>query len=160
MLDDALVAVGELDQELAFAIDVRGRLFDVDVLAGLQGTQRDRAVPVVRRRDEDGVDVLVVEHAAEIFDGAWGAALGFLHDAGGLGQAIGIDVAQGGDRRIAPAGERSGEGSRPAAGADHRADEAIIRLLRGGGSGGAGERQARADSGRGSYQKAAPRGCV
>ena len=42
--------------------------FDVDVLAGLQRPDGRQRVPMVGRCDDDGVDVLVVEHAAKILD--------------------------------------------------------------------------------------------
>ena len=43
-------------------------LLDVDVLAGLQRPDGGERVPVVRRRDHDGVDVLVVEHPPQILN--------------------------------------------------------------------------------------------
>ena len=36
------------------------------MLAGLERPDGRQRVPVIRRRDDDGVDVLVVEHAAEV----------------------------------------------------------------------------------------------
>ena len=50
-------------------------LLDVDVLAGGAGVDRDRHVPVVRRRDEHGVDVLTFEDGAVVL-GRLGARLG------------------------------------------------------------------------------------
>src|SRR5205814_704142 len=42
------------------------RLFDVDVLAGLQRVDRYRLVPVIGRGDDHGVDVAAVEHLTVI----------------------------------------------------------------------------------------------
>ncbi len=46
----------------------RQRLLDVDVLAGPAGGDHLDGVPVVGRRDHDGVDVLAIEHRAEVLD--------------------------------------------------------------------------------------------
>src|SRR5207253_10587248 len=61
VLDDAVVLAGRLERDRAFMDVVAGRLLDVDVLAGLAGPDRHEGVPVVGRRDGDGVKVLVVE---------------------------------------------------------------------------------------------------
>ena len=47
---------------------VADRLLDVDVLARLAGPDRRQRVPVVRRGDRDGVDLVVVEDPAEVLD--------------------------------------------------------------------------------------------
>ena len=44
----------------------RGRLLQVDVLAGLDRGDRDERVPVVGRADDDGVDVAVGEQLAVV----------------------------------------------------------------------------------------------
>ena len=41
-------------------------LFDVDVLAGLDGANGERHVPVIGSCDDDGVDVLAFEHLPEV----------------------------------------------------------------------------------------------
>ncbi len=65
-LHHALVGGRRLQHPVAFAHHVRQRLLDVDVLA--RGARQDRheRVPVVGRRDHDGVDVGPVEQLAEV----------------------------------------------------------------------------------------------
>ena len=65
LLHDAAVLLGGGDDQRSFVVDVRDRLLDVDVLAGLHRSQRDRRVPVMRRGDDAGVDVLVGDHVFE-----------------------------------------------------------------------------------------------
>ena len=65
-LDDAVVFARRLDHLAAFPDVVRDRLLDVDVLARLAGPDDDQRMPVVRRGDGDGVDVLVFEQLADI----------------------------------------------------------------------------------------------
>ena len=65
-LHQLLVARRRLDHLAAFPHRVRRGLFDEDVLAGLQAPDRRERVPVVRRRDDDGIDVLVVEGASKV----------------------------------------------------------------------------------------------
>ena len=67
-LDHFAVAGRRFDHPAAFPDRVRCGLLDVDVLAGLQRPDGGERVPVVRRRDHDGVDVLVVEHPPEILN--------------------------------------------------------------------------------------------
>ena len=45
---------------------MRGRLFYIDVLAGVTGEYRGGRVPVVRRGNDDGIDGDVVEDAAQV----------------------------------------------------------------------------------------------
>jgi hypothetical protein len=65
-LDDLVVATGSLDHLTPFGERVCRRLLDVHVLARLQRPYGRERMPVVRRGDDHRVDVLVVEHAAEI----------------------------------------------------------------------------------------------
>ena len=67
-LHDLVVALRGVDHLPAFPHGVRRGLLDVDVLAGLQRPDGRERVPVVRHGDDDGVDVLVVEDAAEVLD--------------------------------------------------------------------------------------------
>ena len=60
-LHDAVVPPGRVDHPQRRLDPVRDGLLDVHVLAGRAGIDGHRAVPVVRRRDEHGVDVLAVE---------------------------------------------------------------------------------------------------
>ena len=60
-LDDTLrrlVGAERLDGPLD---GVGQRLLDVDVLAGSHGVDQHLAVPMIRRRDEDGVDIVAIE---------------------------------------------------------------------------------------------------
>ena len=72
VLDDPVVLAGGLDGDPALVDVVAARLLDVDVLAGLAGPDGHQRVPVVGRGDRDGVEVLVVEHAADVLlGGGW-----------------------------------------------------------------------------------------
>ncbi len=68
-LGDALVLLGRGHHGPALGDPVRQRLLAVDVLAGLAGQDGRDRVPVVGRGDHDGVDILAVEHLAEIVVG-------------------------------------------------------------------------------------------
>jgi hypothetical protein len=70
-LDHAPVVARGLDHAAALLDGVRQRLFAVDVFAGLAGQDGGDGVPVVGSRDEDRVDILAIQDAAEI-----GVALG------------------------------------------------------------------------------------
>ena len=66
-LDDKLAKVLRGSDELLTFEDVmRKRLFDVEVLAGLEGPDALDGVLVVRRGDRDGVNILVFEHLADV----------------------------------------------------------------------------------------------
>ena len=73
---DAVVLAGGLDHPLAFVDEERHRLLDVDVLAGGAGHDGVQGMPVVRRRDDDALDVLVLVHLPEI---AVALGVGTLH---------------------------------------------------------------------------------
>ena len=93
MLHDAVILAGCLDESAAFDDVVAARLLDEDVLARLAGPNGQQRVPMVRRHDGDGVERLVVEHAAEVLDALRRVAGQFLHGraAGGEQAAVGID---------------------------------------------------------------------
>ena len=63
---DAVVLASGLDHPLAFVDEHGHRLFDVDVLARRASHDGEQCVPVVRRRDHDALDILVLIHLAEI----------------------------------------------------------------------------------------------
>ena len=67
-LDDLAETRLRLDHLAAFPDRVRRRLLDVDVLAGLERPDGRERVPVIRRGDDDGVDLLVFEDAAHVLD--------------------------------------------------------------------------------------------
>ena len=55
-----------LHEQLVLAGIVATRLLEIDVLAGLKREHGHRRVPVIGRRDGEGVDALVVEYATEV----------------------------------------------------------------------------------------------
>ncbi len=55
-----------LDEFLAFGDRIGQRLLEVDILAGFGGGQGVQTVPMVRRDDQDAVDVLAGQELAEI----------------------------------------------------------------------------------------------
>src|SRR5262249_30352394 len=61
VLHDAVVLAGRLDGDPALVDVVTARLFDVDILAGLAGPDGHQRMPVIRRGDRDGVEVLVFQ---------------------------------------------------------------------------------------------------
>ena len=72
---------------------MRDRLLDVDVLAAAHALHRDVGVGMVRRSDDDGVDVLaLVEHDAEV-----GERVGLRELLDRPGAAPEVQVAQGDD---------------------------------------------------------------
>ena len=83
---------GDLHQDLALARAVAARLLHVDVLARLGREDRHRGVPVVRRRDQQRVHVLVFQHAAEIGLLLRCPALRLLGDRGGGREIAAIRV--------------------------------------------------------------------
>ena len=94
-LDDAVVAAGGVDHHAPFADRQRERLLDVDVLAGLaRHDGRDR-VPVIGGADDDGVDVLAIEHTPEIARRERRRLVVILLDAiGGLRDLLIVYIAQ------------------------------------------------------------------
>ena len=105
-LDDLLVAAGGLDHEPALADVVAARLLDINVLAGVAGEDRGRGVPVVGRGDPHGVHALIVEDLPHVLDGFRLGAGQFLGRVDGLGEAVGIHVADVGDADILAGGEQ------------------------------------------------------
>jgi hypothetical protein len=57
-----------LDDHLGFARILAARFFDVDMFARLQRKQGGGCVPEIRRRNEDGVERLILEKLPKIFD--------------------------------------------------------------------------------------------
>ena len=92
-LDDPIVLPRRLDHRPALDDRHGQRLLDVDVLARVAGGDHLDRVPVVGRGDHDGVDVLAIEHRAEILD-AGDVPLDLRH----LGDAF----AQPGEPRVEP----------------------------------------------------------
>ena len=93
---------GGLDGDAALVDVVAARLLDVDVLAGLAGPDRHQRVPVVGRGDRDGVDRLVLQHAADVLLGGRRMTVGLaglardrldLLEPFGVGPRVGVDQA-------------------------------------------------------------------
>ncbi len=95
-LHDAFVLPRRRQHCLAFADVDADRLLDVDIGAGLDCLDHRQRMPVVGRRDEDDVEVLLREHLAVVAVGARGLfrrlARGDL--GGGIGEHAGIDVTE------------------------------------------------------------------
>jgi len=87
-LDDPLGARDDSGKGTALGHAVRERLLDIGVLAGHARRGGDQAMEVVGRRDDDGVNVLALEHAAVVLlDGQVAALGGGLPGAGEVGVA-------------------------------------------------------------------------
>ena len=90
------------DDARAFLQRPRHGLFDVDVFAGREGVKDDLLVPVVRRGDDDGVNVFVIEYGAivangldaiaELFFGALQAAVVEIGDGNSFGSRDGQEL--------------------------------------------------------------------
>ncbi len=68
VLYDATILTRGLYRDASFVNVVAARLLDVDVLAGLARPNGHERVPVVRRGDRHGIDVLIVERFANVLD--------------------------------------------------------------------------------------------
>jgi hypothetical protein len=66
-LHDAVVPTRRFDHRATFANVVTEGLLHINVLACLTGEHRRNRVPMVRRGDQHGINVLLFEQAAEIF---------------------------------------------------------------------------------------------
>ncbi len=97
LLDDAAVLLRGRDDLRPFVVDVRDRFLDVEVLALPHRLKRDRRMPVMRRGDDAGVDVLVVEHVLEAGRALRGGRLEPVDEPGRLLDLRGVDVAEPGD---------------------------------------------------------------
>ena len=124
-LDDLVVASRGLDHPAPLGDRVRGRLLDVHVLARLERPDGGERVPVIRRGDDDAVDVLVIEHAAEILleSRTEGRDICERLVVDPLGREVGVDVAEGLDLDVLqlcePALQRVALSSDPDAGQHH-----------------------------------------
>ena len=126
-LDALVVLFLGFDEESAFGRVVAAGLFDVDVLAGAEAIDGERRVPMVGRRDGDGVDVLGGEHLAEVFVGFGGIAQVALQTSGEALEDDAIDIADMRDAHVILVGFESGEmGVGAAVEADDREVDAVI----------------------------------
>ena len=106
-LHDLAVGARRVDHLAPFPDGVRRRLLDVDVLAGLQRPDRGERVPVIRNRDDDGVDVLVVEDAPQVLHVARLERRDILQRrvVGARGEQVLVDVAERLDLDVLELGE-------------------------------------------------------
>ena len=127
-LHQLLVARRRLDHLAAFPHRVRRGLFDEDVLAGLQGPDGGERVPVIRYRDHDGIDVFVVEGAAEVLHEPRLERLDVLEAfvVDPRRREVGVDVAERLDFDVLQPREAALEGVALTADADLREDDAIV----------------------------------
>src|SRR5262249_16311885 len=91
VLDDPVVLPGGLGGDLALVNVVADRLLDVHCLAGLARPAGHERVPVVRRRDRDGVEVLVLQGGADVLDRLRFGLIPALLESLGVGAGVGID---------------------------------------------------------------------
>ena len=137
-LNDLLGRLDDAHHLGAFFDRVRDRLLDIDVLARLNGVERHHLVPVIRRADQDGVDLAVVEDAP---------VLGRL-ERGRAGNLRGLEESRlehVTDRDDFDAGDRlelAHQPARPAAGADDRDADAGVGALNGRGGRRGAQREA------------------
>ena len=82
----------DFDEDLPFARVVAAWFLDVDVLAGLRRERSHRRVPMVWRRDEEGVHFFIFEHTAEIGFCLECVTLGFSCHVDGFGQIAAVNV--------------------------------------------------------------------
>lgn len=137
-LGDAIVAAGGIAEDAAFADGGGEGLFDVNILASLEGGEGGDGVPVIGGADGDDVDVLAFDDTAEVFRGG-GAGVAFGFEAfEGVGDALVINVADGGDLDFPGGEEGVGDGTGDAAAADDAEANAVVRGGAGGGGGGEG----------------------
>jgi hypothetical protein len=78
-LDDATIVSCGGDKQLSLSGIVAARLFYIHMLSRGACQYRSRRVPVVARRNDDGVEGLVIEHAAEVADRFRRRLAGFFH---------------------------------------------------------------------------------
>ena len=112
-LEHDVVVARRLHHRARFGDRQRQRLFAIDVLASASGEDRGDGVPVIRRADDDGVDIAAIQQFAEIDvcgATAIGAGLAFLgvgtmHALDGVLAANAVHVADGDDLRAAVAEE-------------------------------------------------------
>ena len=127
-LHDLLRRFDRLHELGAFGDRVRNGLLDVHVLSGGDRIERDRLVPVIRRADDDGVDLPVVQDTAIVGD----LQRGGTGDLGGLEQARLVDVTDGRHLVAGQLLQMRHEAARSAAGPDDADADSIVRSLNSG----------------------------
>ena len=128
-LDNLAEARRGFDLFPSFPDRVRRGLLDVDVLARLERPDRRERVPVVRRRDDHAVDVLVLEHAAHVLHEVRleGGDVLQARIVDALGGEVAVDVAEGLDLDVLQLREPALERVALAADADAREHHLVVR---------------------------------
>ena len=141
-LHQLAVPLGGLHHLSPLPHGVGGGLLDIHVLAGLQAPDGGQRVPVVGRGDDDRVDVLVVEDAAQVtlVAGPESRDVLELRVLRARGEQVLVDVAERLDLHVGQAGEAPLQGVPLSADADARHDDAVVgshhaRAHRGAGAG-------------------------
>ena len=96
-LADLVVMPRRLDNASAFPDVMADRFLDIDMLARLHRPDGGEGVPMVRRRDADRVNRLVVHDAAQILHDAWFGALPLHRRIDRRADDAGVNVADCGD---------------------------------------------------------------
>ena len=90
--NNAVVPACGLDHLSAFPDVMGAGFFHVDMLSGLAGPYREKGMPMIRGGGGDGVDVLVLEDAAEIVFGRGRRALDLLDFLDPVGKEVFVNV--------------------------------------------------------------------
>ena len=121
LADGVVLLDGVADGEALRQVQ-RHRLLQVDVLAGFAGGDGDERVPVRRRGDDDGIQIGLLQHLAEVAV-AFAGILELLHH----GIAAGLPgIAGGGDDDIGLFGAGAEVGAAHAAAADEADVDAAV----------------------------------
>jgi hypothetical protein len=128
VLHDSIVFPRRFDKPHRFLSIMTARFFDIYMLAGGTGCDSGRSVPMIRRRDDQGIDGLVIEYAAKVRH-ALGPVILILHDRiDGFPDVSLIDIADVGDLDTGQSSQLFGQIRAPAVAANavsrsaHRAD--------------------------------------
>ena len=110
---------------------VRERLLEVDVLTGIDGVDEHRTVPVIRRRDQHGVDIVSLEQLPVVLgrrDRSTG--LGRRHNLHALVEVVFADVADRDELGVRLPQEQAHDVPATAAGSDEREANPVVGALR------------------------------
>ena len=89
-----------VDHPPPFAHIVADGLLDIHILAGLNRPDRGKGMPVVRQRDRNGVDFLVVQDPAQVLNVLWSLAITLGKNVLGLVGHARINVANRGQSNV------------------------------------------------------------
>src|SRR5690625_514391 len=99
------------------------------MFAGFESENRHRCVPVVRRRDHDGINIGIFENFSEILFGFWFFPLAFGAELPGSLEGAGIDIADIGDFASGDLCEDIGDCAAAGVYADCGGSNAIVRRI-------------------------------